>query len=241
MLNRNFQLWMASLSVSKTRRYIRSKEWWWPPKRHILEIEDRSISLKESQKLPKTCSSRHCLGVLHCPRTLQNWIRQEVRNECTTHRNSGKYSSSSSKLTSLSLRYLMWLTEYPLRSHWTFISNASGPPFVMIIVKSTIGRCSCPSNSSGLKSSGGPPRGWCRNSHLTCMSSDPLRRCRRNSNLPELSFSLKGLGGVLLYFCKHMHSEFFSKLSSIANVSQHKLLDIWSIEPMLVSSILPKP
>lgn len=149
----------------------------------------------------------------------------------TTHRNSGKYSSSSSKLTSLSLRYLIWLTEYPLRSHCTFISSASGPPFVMIIVKSTMGRCSCPSNSSGLKSSGGPPRGWCRNSHLTCMSSDPLRRCRRKSNFPDLSFSLKGLGGVLLYFCKHLQTctqnSFQSSLASPI-VSQHKLLDIWS-------------
>lgn len=201
--------------MSKTccdhRRYICSHEWW-PLKTHILEIADNSIWWEEShglqyyghKKLPKTCSSRLCLGILHCPRTLRDWIRPEVRNECTTHRNSGKYSSSSSKVTSLSLRYLIWLTEYPLRSHWTFISSASGPPFVMIIVKSTIGRCSCPSNSSGLKSSGGPPRGWCRNSHLTCMSSDPLRRCRRKSNLPDLSFSLKGLGGVLLYFCKHL-------------------------------------
>ena len=79
--HQNFQLWIASSSVSKMccdhRRYICSNEWW-PLKRHILEIADISIWLKESnglqyyghKKLPKTCSSRLCLGILHCPRTL---------------------------------------------------------------------------------------------------------------------------------------------------------------------------
>lgn len=181
-------------------------------------------------KTPKAVLKQTLFRCPPLPRTLQNWIRQEVRNECTTHRNSGKYSSSSSKLTSLSLRYLIWLTEYPLRSHWTFISKASGPPFVMIIVKSTIGRCSCPSNSSGLKSSGGPPRGWCRNSHLTCMSSDPLRRCRRKSNLPDLSFSLKGLGGVLLYFCKHLQigTQNIANVSSTTNSTNYWISGHWS-------------